>query len=281
MRIRDFKILRTALVLHLLSLPCHATDDQETRISSSSEEFLASYSGSRATIEAQEFVVGLRGPRLGSLASNDMKDLIQTIKREDRISGASAGDPNARYDVILQPGHYARPPGAVGTAGALVSERAIASYIVAKIASALENAKLAVLVIPADTFTKDNPKTKDYDGLSAKIFLSIHADGSVTPCRTGPSLGYGDSGSMTDMHQIALALAIALGYEYDEFMKENFTANLSNYYAFKRLRASEMEGILEVGELTCPQTEERLIRGADSIASNVARALRFIVARSK
>ncbi len=193
----------------------------------------------------------------------------------------ATGDFNVVYDVILQPGHYLRPPGAVGTAGERVSERALVAFITRMVASKLKSRGHNVLVISADHYLIDDEKTPHYEGLTAKAFLSIHADGSVKPCKSGPSLGYREKSAMPAMHQLALAVAIALGYSYRDYENDNFTVNLSNYYMLRKLKTKVVSGILEVGELTCPKSEKAMIEASEDLAANIATALHFIVSRTK
>lgn len=188
-------------------------------------------------------------------------------KADNAIVGVALGDSGIVYDVILQPGHYGRKTGAIGTSGQRVLERALVAYITAGVARNLKDRHLSVLVISADNYTNN---------LRGKVFLAIHADGSTTPCSTGPSLAYGSHTSPYAMHAIGWALGSALGYTYENFKKDNFTANEAHYYMFNKLEAPTMKGLLEVGELTCPKMEDRLIEASNAMAGNIALALSFI-----
>jgi len=184
------------------------------------------------------------------------------------------GDPSKKYNIVLQPGHYLRTPGPgkkLGTSGKLVTEQQLTAFITANVAETLidgdKDKKLNILVISADDY--DRP-------LSTDIFLSIHADGSTKPCTTGPSLGYSSDSSLLGMHALAFALAASLGQTYDDFEEDNFTTNLSGYYALKsmKLPPKGFAGVLEVGELTCPEKEKALIANSLLIAKNVSVALK-------
>ena len=82
---------------------------------------------------------------------------------------------------------------------------------------------------------------------------------------------------MLAMHAIGYALSQALGYSYADFKKDDFTVNEAHYYMFNKVRASSTRGVLEVGELTCPQVEKRLIESADRIAANLSKAIEFVL----
>ncbi|MBW4707171.1 N-acetylmuramoyl-L-alanine amidase [Roseobacter sp. YSTF-M11] len=176
----------------------------------------------------------------------------------------SNGDTSTLYDVILQPGHYGRTSGSTGGGGALISEQKLAAGIVERLASRLKELGHSVAVIPADGFARP---------LKGYVFLSIHADGSSSPCASAPSLGYDDGSDLLGMHLVAYGLGTSLGYTYNEFMNDNFTANLSSYYVYKHIKSRIFEGVLEVGELSCPEEEQLLIDRKDIIADNLAYAL--------
>lgn len=269
-----------ALVLVFFGTACVA-DDDEASPTASSAEFVASREAAMRVVGTPEFSDALRSPGFGSIPNAELDRLVALIQREKPIPGVSKGDANTTYDVILQPGHYKRPPGKVGTAGAKVSERAFAAHLTAMVAEKIQKKSYKVLVVSADDYLKDNPTTSKYEGLTGKVFLAIHADGSESPCSSGPSLGYKANSSMTGMHQLALAVAIALGYTFDEYQKDNFTANLSQYYMLSKVRTGLMAGILEVGELTCKIDEEKMIGSADIVAANIATALDFILSRGR
>lgn len=242
-------------------------DEEHPPVTSNSSEFERGYQSSVSQLESLGFGPELQSFSLGAINSTDLTRLAAEINREAPIPGVSLGDPQVTYDVILQPGHYGRKSGAVGTTGGRVRERALVAYITARVASALQDRHFSVLVISADQYARN---------LKGKVFLAIHADGNPHPCTTGPSLAYSNPSSVFAMHAIGWALGSALGYSYDEFKRDNFTANEAHYYMFSRLQAPTMKGLLELGELTCPAMEDKLINASDTIAANIASALSFI-----
>lgn len=259
------------------SAAAQSDDEEAPRITQNSEAFSASAESAVQALSQAGFDSQLRTPEFGSMTNERFDELVAQIQRESPIATIARGERGIHYDVILQPGHYGRQTGKVGASGALVSERALVAYVVDKVATDLRAKGLNVLVIAADRYLRDDPATAEFDGLRATAFLAIHADGSEQPCSTGPSLGYRSNSSLMSMHAIGFSLAAALGYDYETFRRDNFTANLAQYYMFERVQADRLTGLLEIGELTCPAKEQILVTNADAIAANVARALDFVV----
>lgn len=244
-----------------------ADDDEHPNVSTSSQAFEQGYDAAIKRLERSGFEDRLESFSFGAENSENIDRLAAEIKKEDPIPTA-LGDPGIVYDVILQPGHYGRPPGKLGTSGKRVSERALVAYIAVRVARRLQADHLSVLLIKADHFTP---------GLKAHIYLTIHADGNDRPCvNGGPSLAYSPGTSPYAMHAIGWSLAAALGYSYKEFKKDNYTANERDYYMFNRLDATAMKGLLEIGELTCPAVEERLIATSPGLANNLAAAIEYL-----
>lgn len=250
--------------------------DVHPDVPTSSQQFTKSGDRVESFLARRGFDDALLGPSLGSASSEDLPRRRQAIIAATPIAGVALGT-SERYDVILQPGHYGRRSGVTGTGGRLVSEQQLTAFVTAGVADRLRRFGKKVLVVGADDFRRDDPVTPGYEGLSAKVFISFHADGSVKPCSTGPSLAYAQDSSTYAMHAIGWGLGRALGYDYADFRRDGFTTDAKNYYMFKRVRASELAGLLELGELTCPKSEEVLVRNASAVAANVAHALNFVL----
>lgn len=215
------------------------------------------------------FQDGLVSGSLGASSAEDSKVALQKVLGNWDSLANEPGDANIKYDVILQAGHYKRAKGNTGASGNKVSEQQLAAYLVKGVSDILKkDKKLKVLVLSADEYSPN---------LKSKIFLAVHADGSVKRCATGPSLSYQNSSSTLAMHAIGWGLSQALGYKYEQFRKDGFTVDAAHYYMYSKVDAPIMKGLLEVGEITCAIMEERLIVGADGIASNVARAITFVL----
>jgi hypothetical protein len=252
-----------------------AQAEEEANVATNSTEFKATLDKSVDELIHGNFAIGLRSPGLGSLSNDDINRIVPAIRREWPVPGVvtrvDSSLTSGEFDVVLQPGHNLRVTGKTGATGHRVSERALVAYIAGPIADDLSRRGLRVLVIPADPIIEGT--------LKAKIFLAIHADGSTVPCKGKPSLGYGSNTSPMAMHAIGWALGQALGYSYDDFAHDNFTANESKYYMFNRVQTKLMKGVLEIGEITCNDKEDRLIQNSADISANVARALTFIAGK--
>lgn len=253
---------------------------EDSGVTRSSNAFLNSADAALQELGQRNFDENLESPGFGAVSSDELNALVANIRRETPIPNLSRGEAGVTYDVVIQPGHYGRTTGRTGASGALVSERALVGYIAARTAADLRARGHNVLVVSADNYRRDNPSTEAYEGLTAKAFLAIHADGSERPCATGPSLGYAHNNSLMAMHAIGYGLSAALGYDYNDFRRDNFTANESDYYMFRRVRADRLTGILEIGEITCAATEAKLVGSANRIADNTARALDLIISMS-
>jgi N-acetylmuramoyl-L-alanine amidase len=251
-----------------------AQDDEHPLVQTSSKEFLDS-AGALDALKRSGFGQGLETPSFGASSSEQFKALVSEIKAEKRIQTA-VGNKGTTYDVILQPGHYGRMHGKIGTSGHYVLERALAAYITDIVATKLREGGLSVLVISADNYLRPTPG-KAFDGLKTKVFLSIHADGVSPPCKTGPSLAYKAQTSPYAMHAVGWGLASALGYSYTDFRKDNYTVNEARYYMFSQVQAERLTGLLEMGELTCEDSEKKLIANSKLVGANIARALNFVV----
>lgn len=242
-------------------------DPEHPRIDKSSDEFLQSAPAAIAYMSKSHFEDEVERPSLAASSDKDFIDRVQDIKKKLIVSDLGTGDPNIEYDVILQPGHYQRTSGRTGTEGPHVSEQALVAYIADQVAKNLHHTGEKVLVVSADNY---------HAGLHGKVFIAIHADGSEPSCQTGPSLGYKKPTTPIAMNFLALGLADALGYDFQDF-RSNFTANEARYYMFDHVKASRMTGLLEVGELTCEKSERDLILNSHAIGANVARAIDFII----
>lgn len=254
------------------------TDLEHPQVEVSSSEFLQGAAASLNTLESSGFAEKLRTPSLGSSSSEASEDMVRKILNSVKISGIGVGERGVTYDVILQPGHYGRTPpsGKLGTSGYLVSEQALVAFISSVIADQLRRDNVSVLVISADNYLLPT-HPQPFDGLKAKVFLSVHADGSNPPCKTGPSLAYKSNTSVLAMHTVGLSLSAALGKDYSKFMRDNFTENEHDYYMFHKVEADRLTGLLEVGELTCKKDEIQLIDSSNLIGQNIAQALDFLV----
>lgn len=207
-----------------------------------------------------------------AFSPNQLKELAKTAKKIHSNPPVSKGDVGDQYDVIVQIGHYKRTKGATGGQGIYVNEQEMASMIGVGIMQRLKGMKvndkpIKALLIGADDYSR---------GLNTKIFLSLHTDSAPAPgCKVDPSMGYEAKDDAKGMHMVGLALALSLGLDAEKFMKDNYTRNLSGYYAYRAVNASSFKGLLEMSELTCPLAEETLLGNAGAVAENLAVGIQF------
>lgn len=115
---------------------------------------------------------------------------------------------------------------------------------------------------------------------SVDVAVSLHFDGSATPCSSGTSLGY-PPGTPQGSNKPAATLWKAAYWPYFPFrkMEDNFTAALRGFYGYSRTNTTKYEFLIEYGELTCPEQSEWLLnRIADNwLARVTAHALSLMV----
>jgi N-acetylmuramoyl-L-alanine amidase len=272
-------LLSASVIAFFLAVMIEARSQDEPehpQITVASDEFLKSLSSSLETLRKADFENGLETPGLGSMSEGDFEKLVNEIRKETPIREISEGERGVKYDVILQPGHYGRQTGRVGTTGKWVSERALAAYITNLLAQRLRSYGDSVLVISADQYIHPS-SNGSFDGLRSKVFLAIHLEGSEIRCHGKASIGYPKGSLPFPMHTVGLSLADALGYNYTDFAHDNFTPNEASYYMFSQVRADRLTGLLEVGELTCPDKEKQIISSSNAIGQNIAYALNYLV----
>lgn len=246
-----------------------AAENEETHPTRNSDEFDKTASVDLNELIKGGFQDGLISRSLGAASTDDYKVALGSILKEWNSLANELGDSNELYDVILQAGHYRRYKGNTGASGNDVTEQQLAAYIVKRISDILnKSGKMKVLVLSADEYNAN---------LRSRVFLAVHADGSEKKCTTGPSLSYQKNSSTLAMHAIGWGLSQALGYKYEQFRKDGFTVDAAHYYMYSKVDAPVMKGLLEVGEITCQEMESRLVLGADGIATNVARAITFVL----
>lgn len=241
------------------------------------------YSDSEIAVQERDLTPGATPEEIAAILSTDLISNLEqpTVLGFDRQSllaaaevaktayaslSTSPGATGESYDIVLQAGHFGRTKGATGGQGKFVTEQQYAAWITSLIADDLRKNELSLVVIPADGFNRP---------LKAKIFIALHTDASDFPCSVGPSIGYKAVSDSLGMHGIAAALAITLDKDPAAFMRDNYTKNLSGYYAYSGTNVSMFEGLLELSELTCPDDEELLLERGETLARNLSWAIRF------
>ena len=270
------KAMRTLASVFLWSFGLLAYAHDFSSMTQSSVEFLESLSNSILELEEIGVVDGLEQPGFGSEAiERDVGLFIDKLQQigitRPNVSYFGYGDASLVYDIILQPGHFLRErccnnkTGSHGfVAGRIVYEQDFVAYVGLEVARLLSEDGLRVLVVPADL----SPSSGE---LRTKVFLAMHLDGSTKQCTQGSSLGYSEDGrDFLGAHAIGLALARARGIEYEEFSKDNYAANLRDYYAFDNIQSTVFEAVVELAELSCPEQALEVFDAAPRIVGNIA-----------
>lgn len=164
--------------------------------------------------------------------------------------------------VVIQAGHEGRITGNTGAESEDFREEEWNILVADEAARLLRSWQIDVKRMPARVkFTR------------AKIAVSIHFDGATKPCASGASIGYPSNRSY-DFAQRWKALYA--GYFPYKWHADNFTENLSDYYAYRWIRAEKFL-LLELGEITCDQQTKwlkpRLKKVAHLVAYSIATEL--------
>ncbi len=167
-----------------------------------------------------------------------------------------------RTEVVVQAGHEGRTTGNTGAQTKQYKEVDWNILVADEVARHLTSWDIEVKRVPAKLSL-----------MKANIAVSIHFDSAENVCNSGASVGYPNSNSKHFAQQWK-----ALYKEYFPFNwhKDNFTKNLSNYYAYRWIR-SEKFLVLELGELTCKKQtrwlKPRLMKIAHLVAYSIATEL--------
>lgn len=180
------------------------------------------------------------------------------------VPASARGNP----DVLIQAGHQGRPASCVlfpmrpcnlGAQG----ERAMTPLVADEAARRLRAAGFSVVRVPAD-----------YTGhFHVRAAIFVHFDGASPPCTSGASIGYPH-----DSAAAAGAWRRFYGRYFPfEFMPDNFTRSLRQYYGFRTVDPNANTLVLEMGEISCPAQrawlDPRVRELGDLIAKFVARRL--------
>lgn len=146
--------------------------------------------------------------------------------------------------VVIQAGHEGRISGNTGAESKHHREEEWNIIVADEVAKKLRAWDIDVKRMPARVkFTR------------AKIAVSIHFDGANTPCASGASIGYPSKDSYDFAQRWKQLYAGYFPYKWHE---DNFTENLSDYYAYQWIRADKFL-LLELGEITC-NTQTRWLK---------------------
>ena len=93
------------------------------------------------------------------------------------------------------------------------------------------------------------------------LAVSLHFDGSGTPCASGRSIGYpagvpaGSNKPTADLWREIYGQYWPVDFNS---MPDNFTGNLSGYYGYAWTSTNIAEILIEFGEISCPRQDEWL-----------------------
>lgn len=164
--------------------------------------------------------------------------------------------------VLIQAGHEERVSGNTGASSSLYKETEWNTFVADEVTKRLRGWDIDVKRVPAKV-----------DFTRAKIAISIHFDSAKTPCRSGASIGYPsqDSYAFARRWEDLYKNYFPFGWHED-----NFTENLKNYYAYKKVDAEKFL-VLELGEITCEKQTKwlkpRLKEVAHLVAYSIAKEL--------
>ena len=159
--------------------------------------------------------------------------------------------------VVIQAGHEGRIKGNTGATG-IYKETAWNTFVADEVTKTLKEWNIDVKRIGAKT-----------EFMRAKIAISIHFDSAKIPCNSGASIGYPDKNSFEFARDWESLYKEHFPFKWH---KDNFTKNLSDYYAYKKID-SEKFLLLELGEITCKKQTTWLKPRLEKIAHLVAYAI--------
>ncbi len=168
--------------------------------------------------------------------------------------------------VIIQAGHEGRTTGNTGASAKYYNEQQWNTYVADEVATQLHAWGISVKRIPA-TLTHEQ----------AKIAIAIHFDGARQACQSGASIGYPDRRSYGFAQRWKSLYTSYFPYRWHP---DNFTPNLAEYYAYKKIDAEKFL-VLELGEISCRKQrawlKPRLTQIAHLIAYTIATELGEVV----
>ncbi len=157
--------------------------------------------------------------------------------------------------VVIQAGHEGRDTGNTGAASHGTQEVEWNIIVANQVAKKLQSWGIETKRVDAKT-----PIVK------AKVAVAIHFDGAQIPCSSGASVGYQNSASQKLAQKWK---QVYKQYFPFKWQKDNFTKNLSNYYAFYTIQAEKFL-VLELGEITCKKERRWLKPRLKTIANLIA-----------
>jgi len=163
-----------------------------------------------------------------------------------------------RTEVVIQAGHEGRISGNTGAQTKQYKEVDWNILVADEAARLLKSWDIEVKRVPAKISL-----------MKANIAISIHFDAARNICGSGASIGYPNEKSKPFAQKWK---ALYKGYFPFTWHKDNFTKNLSSYYAYRWIRAEKFL-LLELGELSCDKQTRWLKPRLKKIAHLIAYAI--------
>lgn len=174
--------------------------------------------------------------------------------------------PQHRFDVLIQAGHENRTSGKTGAESSQGTEQQWTPVVADYAAAMLEESGFTVKRV--DAFMRDPKRSGKLRPAKARLALFIHFDGAENACSSGASIGYSSNSDPAAADQWKRFYD---KYWPHDWMQDNFTVNLRDYYGYRWVDASDAEMVLEMGELTCPRQARWLKPRLDHLGELIAR----------
>jgi len=160
--------------------------------------------------------------------------------------------------VVIQAGHEGRTSGNTGAVSKQYKETDWNTLVANEVAKQLRAWEIDVKRVPA----KVTP-------MRAKIAIAIHFDSAKSPCHSGASIGYPNTSSYQFSKRWKALYSAYFPFKWHD---DNFTENLKNYYAYRKIYAEKFL-VLELGEITCNKQASWLHTRLQKIAHLIAYAI--------
>lgn len=143
-------------------------------------------------------------------------------------------------EVYIQAGHEGRLFGNTGSVSEYGREMDWNTIVADEATRVLRNAGVSVIRAPADQKRIH----------VVRLALSVHFDGSKNACRTGAAIGFNRSSDKAAAREWKNIYRSVFPFQW---MPDNFSKNLRQYYNYRYTQASDAELVLELGEISCPE----------------------------
>jgi N-acetylmuramoyl-L-alanine amidase len=162
--------------------------------------------------------------------------------------------------VVIQAGHEGRVEGNTGSSNGKYKEVEWNIFVANEVAKTLNKWGIETKRVGADI-----------SKIKARVAVAIHFDGATKRCSAGASVGYKDKASKELATRWKRAYKKIFPFKWKE---DNYTKNLSNYYAFNLIDAEKFV-VLELGEISC----QRQVRWLKPRLKKIAHLIAAVIAK--